>query len=116
MNAPAFLADSLIEAITPLQLKDLLAGNNPPVVLDVRELEEFAICSLPHAIHIPLRELPERFYQLPEGQVIVTLCHYGRRSLQAALFLKNHGIDKVLNLMGGIDAWAEQIAPSMKRY
>ena len=105
-----------VETITPLQLKERLSQDGPPLVLDVRELEELAICALPNALHIPLGDLSSQFAQLPEGRVIVALCHHGRRSLQAALFLKAQGIEQVLNLTGGIDAWAQQVDPSMARY
>jgi rhodanese-related sulfurtransferase len=110
------MQDSLVKSITPVDLKQLLAQDNPPLILDVREAEELKICSLPNAIHIPLGNLPVALDRLPEGRMIVTVCHYGQRSLQAALFLKNHGIDQVLNLAGGVDAWAEQVDALMKRY
>ena len=110
------MQDSLVKTIAPVDLKQLLAQDNPPLILDVREIEELKICSLPNAIHIPLGNLPMALDTLPEGRSVVTVCHYGRRSLQAALFLKNHGIDQVLNLTGGINAWAEQVDASMKRY
>lgn len=110
------LSDSSIQTITVVQLKELLAKDIPPIVLDVREATEVKICALPTFIHIPLGSLSHELEQLPEGRVIVTLCHHGRRSLQAALFLKSHGFDQVWNLAGGIHAWAEQVDPSMNRY
>lgn len=116
MSAKALPRNASIETITPLQLKGLLAKDNPPLVLDVREAEELQICALPNALPIPLGKLPDDLTKVPEDRVIVTLCHYGRRSLQAALFLKSHGFERVLNLTGGIDAWAEQVDPSLNRY
>jgi len=108
--------DSTVGVITALQLKELLATDHPPIVLDVREDEELKICSLPTYVHIPLRDLSQEWDQLPKDQLIVTLCHHGYRSLQAGLFLINHGYDQVLNLEGGIHAWADQVDPSMTRY
>ncbi|MCE3231411.1 MAG: sulfurtransferase [Alphaproteobacteria bacterium] len=105
-----------IGTITPLQLKRLLLTDTPPLVLDVREAEELTICALPNGVHIPLGDLPSVAYKLPEDRVIVTLCHHGRRSFQAALWLKSRGFAEVLNLNGGIHAWAEQVDPSMRRY
>lgn len=105
-----------IDVITPLHLKELLSQENPPLILDVREPEELKICSFSNALHIPLRDLPHQFDKLPKNQMIVTVCHHGYRSLQAALFLKNHDITPVANLTGGIDAWAQYIDPSLKRY
>ena len=110
------MQNSSIKTISPVELKQTLGQDNPPLILDVRETEELKICSLPNTVHISLGNLPAALDRLPEDRVIVTLCHYGRRSFQAALFLKNHGIGQVLNLTGGIDAWAEQVDASMKRY
>lgn len=107
---------SNLETISVIQLKDLLETDNPPLVLDVREAEEITICALPNFVHIPLGNLSHEWNHLPKNQFIVTLCHHGYRSLQAALFLKKHGFDQVANLTGGIHAWADQVDPSMKVY
>lgn len=109
-------SDFSIETITPLELKNLLMQDIPPLILDVRETEELKICALPSFMHIPLGSLPSEWDLLPQDRVIVTLCHHGHRSLQAALFLKSHGFSQVLNLNGGIHAWAEQVDPRMERY
>jgi rhodanese-related sulfurtransferase len=87
-----------------------------PVVLDVREPWELAICSLPGATAIPLRELPARMGELPDDRPIVCVCHVGGRSQQAAMFLKARGLSDVYNLRGGIAAWANEVEPSMARY
>lgn len=109
-----------IQSITVLQLKELLIQGPPPLVLDVREEEELKICALPTFVHIPLSDLlgnlSHEWEKLPIDRVIVMLCHHGRRSLQAALFLKSKGYDQVLNLAGGIHAWATQIDGTMARY
>lgn len=110
------IADSAIENITALQLKELLSRDTSPLILDVREADELKICALPSFIHIPLGNLLTEWDQLPRERVIVTVCHHGRRSLQACLFLKSQGFEKVLNLVGGIEAWAAQIDPRMVRY
>lgn len=108
--------DSSSETISVVQLNELLASDNPPLVLDVRESEELKTCTLPAFVHIPLGNLSSEWKHLPQNQLIVTLCHHGYRSLQAALFLKSHGFDQVANLTGGIQAWADQVDPSMKVY
>ena len=109
-------SDFSIETITALNLKNLLMQDIPPIILDVRETEELKICALPSFVHIPLGRLPSELDLLPQDRVIVTLCHHGHRSFQAALFLKSHGINQVLNLSGGIHAWAEHVDPRMQRY
>lgn len=108
--------DFSIKGITALQLKEMLDGDAPPLVLDVREAEELEVCALPTFLHIPLGSLTREWEQLPQDRVIVTLCHHGRRSLQAAIVLKSHGFERVLNLHGGIQAWADQVDPLMEQY
>ncbi len=108
--------DSSFENITALQLKDLLSKDVPPLVLDVREAEELKICTLPTFLHIPLGNLIKKWEEIPQDRVIVAVCHHGRRSLQAVIFLKSYGFEKVLNLQGGIQAWADQIDPLMVQY
>jgi rhodanese-related sulfurtransferase len=108
--------ESTVEVITAPQLKKLLATDHPPIVLDVREDDELKICAMPTFIHISLGDLSQKWNQLPKDQLIVTVCHHGYRSLQAALFLKSHGFDQVLNLEGGIQAWADQVDADMVQY
>jgi adenylyltransferase/sulfurtransferase len=54
--------------------------------------------------------------ELSPEETIVLYCHHGMRSARAQGFLKAQGFDKVINLTGGIDAWAVQVDPGMKRY
>lgn len=111
------MANSSIKTITALQLKELLSHEDASLlVLDVREAKELKICTLPTFLHIPLGDLPREWEQLPQDRIIVTVCHHGYRSLQAAIFLMSHGFEKVLNLEGGIQAWANQVDPLMVQY
>lgn len=110
------MADSSIETITALQLKELLSQDASLFVLDVREAKELEICTLPTFFHIPLGNLSKEWKYLPQDRVIITVCHHGYRSLQAAIFLKSHGLGRVLNLQGGLQAWADQVDPLMAQY
>lgn len=105
-----------VDSIPPIQLKDMIERGVSLIVLDVREREEINICALPNSIHLPLGTLRNEWESLPKDQLIVTLCHHGYRSLQAAAFLKSQGFDSVLNLRGGIEAWGNHVDPSMARY
>lgn len=86
------------------------------ILLDVREDDEVAICSLPQAIHIPMNMIPLRQNELPDDIPIVVYCHHGIRSLYSAIYLKELGFDEVYNLSGGIDTWAKEIDVYMMRY
>jgi rhodanese-related sulfurtransferase len=72
-------------------------------VLDVREDVEWAYGHIAGATHIPLRDLPARLAEVPEGQVLV-VCKVGGRSAQAVGYLRHHGHD-VVNLDGGMLEW-----------
>jgi adenylyltransferase/sulfurtransferase len=102
--------------ITALELKARLDRGARPVMIDVREPYESAICRIPGATLIPLREVPARFTELDPNAEIVVHCKMGLRSDQAAGFLRQRGFRNVLNLRGGIDAWARDVDPSMPRY
>ncbi len=93
-----------------------LAGENPPVLLDVREDQELAIVSIEAARHIPMGDVASRLSELDTDAAIICLCHHGRRSAQVAGFLVQQGFTKVANLSGGIDAWAAVVDESMARY
>lgn len=85
-------------------------------VLDVREGWERDICALEPSIAIPLNQLPGNLEKLPKDNALVVLCHHGMRSLRAAAWLRANGFDNVVNLAGGIDAWAQRIDRQMKVY
>lgn len=102
--------------ISALQLKELLNTDSPPILLDVREDAERQICSLPGSVHIPMGHLSTDWEQLPKDRVIVVYCHHGYRSGQATQFLKSLGFDSVLNLKGGIHAWAKHVDPTLPCY
>lgn len=86
------------------------------VLLDVREAEEVALVHLPHSIHIPMGDIPSRLPELDPEAEIVVYCHHGIRSLRVVHFLRQHDFARAVNLAGGIDAWANEIEPSMARY
>jgi rhodanese-related sulfurtransferase len=85
------------------------------VLLDVREPWEVELVSLDGAITVPLGQLADRVGELDPTVPIVAFCHHGTRSEQARRFLEANGFD-VRNLAGGIDAWARDIEPELRRY
>lgn len=80
------------------------AGAAPePVLLDVREHDEWQAGHAPGAVHVPLHELPSRLGELPEAPLAV-VCRAGARSAQAVAWLTAQGRDAV-NVDGGMQAW-----------
>lgn len=98
------------------ELSALRDGDAPPVLLDVREPWEREIAALPDSLNIPMGEIPDAVADLPRDRAIVVMCHHGMRSARVAGWLRVQGFDRVLNLAGGIDAWARHIDPSTGTY
>jgi len=104
---------------TPLEVDVVTAAQlhrEGALLLDVREPFEVATCAIAGSRHIPMRQIPENLPDLPRDRQIVVLCHHGGRSLRVTQFLLANGFTRVSNIAGGIDAWAEQIDPSLARY
>ncbi len=102
--------------ISVQDLKARLDRGERVVLIDVREPYEAQICRIAGARLIPLREVASRLGELDPSQEIVVHCRTGQRSERAAAFLKDRGFRSVLNLRGGIDAWARDVDPTMPRY
>jgi len=102
--------------LTPGELKARIDAGFAPVILDVREPFEHAICRIPGSRLIPLGELPRRLSELNPGDDIVVHCKSGGRSARAVSLLREHGYGRATNLTGGILAWINDIDPSQSRY
>lgn len=106
-----------MRTMTAQQLHAYLQSTDAwPVLLDVREPQEYAHCRIEGSINIPMNSITARLGELEPEQEIITLCHHGMRSAAIADFLIGRGFVNVTNLQGGIDAWAVQIDPDMPRY
>ena len=103
------------DEVTVQQMKEALAGNDIAVV-DVREHDEAEISKIDGVPMIPLSELAQRFTELDPNQTIYLHCKMGVRSLKAVDFLKQQGFKYCKSVAGGINAWADEIDPSVPRY
>jgi molybdopterin/thiamine biosynthesis adenylyltransferase/rhodanese-related sulfurtransferase len=103
------------DEVTVQQMKEALAGKDIAVI-DVREHDEAEIAKIDGVPMIPLSELPQRFTELDPNQIIYLHCKMGARSLKAVDFLKQQGFKYCKSVAGGINAWAEEIDPSVPRY
>jgi glyoxylase-like metal-dependent hydrolase (beta-lactamase superfamily II)/rhodanese-related sulfurtransferase len=103
------------EGIGAERLHDRLTREPPPVVLDVREPEEFtgALGHIRGALPVPLDALAQRLPKLVgySDLEIVVVCRAGARSASAAVVLKGAGFKDVKNLDGGMLAWVEAGLP-----
>jgi len=102
--------------LRPAELVVHLQTGRTPVLLDVREPWEWNVCRVPGAILIPMRDLPARVAELDKDAETVVICHHGVRSYHAARYLETVGFGDVINLSGGVAAWADEVDPAMPRY
>ncbi len=86
-------------------LHTAISGAHPPLVVDVRTTREWNAGHVNGAVHIPLGDLTRRASELPRDRTVATICEGGYRSSLAASVLSRAGVDKVVNVAGGMSAW-----------
>lgn len=86
------------------------------ILLDVREDPELEICKIDSALHIPMSKLAGQTDTLPKDCPIIVFCHHGMRSMNVQRYLESKGFDQVINMRGGIHAWANEVDPQMRQY
>ena len=87
-----------------------------PLLLDVREPWEYEKCNLENSQLTPMRQIPSVLNELDPDQEIIVICHHGIRSRSVAAYLSSNAFSNVINLTGGIDAWAKTVDLSMATY
>lgn len=103
--------------ITASELKAYLEKSpQAPVLVDVREPWEYQICHLENSKLIPMSQIMRAVNELDPLQEHVLICHHGVRSQRVGAFLDKAGFSKIINLDGGINAWAREIDPQMPTY
>jgi rhodanese-related sulfurtransferase len=82
-----------------------------PLIVDVREPNEFASERIEGSVLVPLSQFADRHAELPKDRPLVMQCHSGSRSSSATMFLLQRGWTDVRNLDGGIAAWMRDGLP-----
>ncbi len=97
--------------ITAIELNEWLkdAERSDPLLLDVREPDEFAAYRIEGATLIPMRTIRARLHELDRRADVVMICRSGARSYHAGMFLKQNGFERVYNLAGGVIAWSNDV-------
>ena len=120
-TAPGQEEAGAVESISVSELKTLLdASADDIVLLDVRMPQEAEIATIPGAVLVPLDQIEngtaiEQVRELAAGKRLYAHCKLGGRSAKALIALKREGIEGI-NVSGGIDAWSQEIDPSVQRY
>ncbi|MGK0674740.1 MAG: rhodanese-like domain-containing protein [Halothiobacillaceae bacterium] len=102
--------------ISPTEASRMMS-HEEPLVLDVREINEYREGHLRDAKHIPLGQLGGKINQLEswKDKPVIIYCRSGHRSGAACNLLAKHGFTKLYNLAGGIMAWTHSGLPLKKK-
>lgn len=82
-----------------------------PVLLDVREINEFLEVRAPGALLVPTSAFVARLEELPPDRPLLVICHLGNRSAAVVGYLSRMGRTDAVNVAGGMDAWARAGLP-----
>lgn len=116
-DAPGVNLEDVV-TISPQELRPLLRGRTGPLLLDVREPDEY-VGELGHirgAMLVPLADVSKRLPELDgaRGREIVTICKGGKRSTIGAAILRQSGFSDVKSLAGGMEGWRDCGYPSTR--
>lgn len=100
------------------ELNEYLATGVETTMIDVREEHELKNGMLEGAVHIPMQTVPANLSMIDQNKAkpVVLICRSGKRSDQVGHFLEQNGFTDVINLVGGMNAWAEDIDSNMTIY
>jgi rhodanese-related sulfurtransferase len=101
----------VINEIDSESLHERIASGEDVLLVDIRTPAEIAQGAIPDALHLPMHLIPIRINELPKDREVVLYCRSGARSYQACAYMMQQGYDRVLNLRGGIIAWARHGYP-----
>lgn len=105
-----------MKEISVQDLKRLRDQDPDLYLLDVREPSEWDLARIEGSHLRPLGTLEGTFREVPRDRTVYCYCHTGRRSAQALAFLRSQGYTDLVNVKGGIQAWSEEIDPTVPRY
>ena len=113
--------ERLIQQIMPWDLGQKLSGPHTPLILDIREPEEFAAMHIADSVNVPrgiLEAACDYGYSetLPElaearSREVVVVCRSGNRSVLAAHTLQLMGYENVISMKTGLKGWNDYEQP-----
>jgi sulfur dioxygenase len=117
---PSLAQLSQVRQLSPMEVQALLASPNPPVLLDVREEDEFngELGHIRGSVLIPLKQLSERAREIEnfKDREVVAICRAGVRSTTASAILTGLGFEHVCNMKGGMLDWIEAKLPVERKH
>lgn len=109
----------MISQIDAPSLSQAIQSGRSLALLDVREPWEFELAKIDGSINIPMSGIQGRVNDVRKLQgehELVVICHHGTRSMYVAQFLAGQGVQDLVNLRGGVDAWSRLVDPSVPTY
>jgi molybdopterin/thiamine biosynthesis adenylyltransferase/rhodanese-related sulfurtransferase len=110
-----------VQEMTVKELKALIdSGAKDFVLLDVRNPHEYEIAKIPGSVLVPLPDIEtgdgvSKVKEILNGHRLIAHCKMGGRSAKALAILKEAGIAGT-NVKGGINAWSQEVDPSVPQY
>ena len=98
--------------LTPVDFEERRRELGDIQLVDVRNPGEHALGAVPHAVNIPVGQLPARLDELDPGRPTVVYCAGGYRSSVAASLLRTRGFRDVSDIVGGYGAWTDVVQPA----
>jgi rhodanese-related sulfurtransferase len=103
--------------ISAKEVSERIARGEKLLLVDVREPWEYDLCKIPGAKLVPLGTIPANLSVLLDvDNEVICYCHHGMRSLDAAVWLRQQGVESAKSMAGGIERWSMEIDPSVPRY
>ena len=117
-TCPRLSTNQPISTVQRLQATELAAylQNSEPLLIDVREPWEFEICHINGSINIPMAQIPQHLQTIREVPECVMICHHGVRSMHVIQYLQQQKFEHLINLEGGVEAWAREVDADMPVY
>ena len=102
--------------ISAKEVNERLGRGDKLLLVDVREPWEYDLSKIPGAKLIPLGTLPANLNTLRDADEVICYCHHGMRSLDAAVWLRQQGVESAKSMAGGLERWSVEVDPQVPRY
>ena len=102
--------------ISPKDLAELRQKDKSVKLVDVRSREEFEAVHIEGSLLLSQDVMQKLMASGSNSEPFVVIDHQGKNGLDAAAYFTGHGLQNVRCLRGGIDAWAQEVDPKMRRY
>jgi rhodanese-related sulfurtransferase len=102
--------------ISAKEVNERVGRGDKLLLVDVREQWEYDLSKIPGAKLIPLGALPASLNTLLDADEVICYCHHGMRSLDAAVWLRQQGVENAKSMAGGIERWSVEVDPQIPRY